>query len=564
MRISAGIIRRITITGILFLLLCIPAGQAEKETVIRAGCPSRSSETIVTVIRNGKPVLFIPGFWDMERITLAIEGSDVIYLGRERKEIPAGSETDLREYAGQTVAVFNANGRNVGNMAVFVGSEVPALFLTVDEKELGRVNRSKDNEITAGRAVYTEADGTVAYEGGITQMKGRGNNTFAYSKKPYQIKLEKKAELSGMRKGKTWVLLANWNDISLIRNQVVMDLAAETGLPYAVGCVQADVWINGRYNGLYLVTEKIQIKKDRMDLKDLEEETEALNSAPVETFPRFKEKSDTLPLVRAYEIPQNPEDITRGYIVVIEKFARLRDYKLAGFRTKKDLSIHIKEPTYPSRAQALYLGGLFNDMHAAVIAEDGISPETGKSYTEYLDLPSFALKFLIEEWSKNYDFIGGSQYMFKDSDTRDPLIYAGPAWDYDLAFGNMRDRGYSPTGDYITATSRKTSNFYWLLSRHPEFRELTLRTWRDTFRPALAVLLGEKEPEEGSRLTSLDNYRERIRASAEMNFARWGVPKTTDADAGGSFRNAAAYLIRWIGNRTAYMDGKYGETEKHE
>lgn len=564
-----SVIRRIgrgIAVAVVFLALFagLAAGE-EKESVIRAGCPSCCTETVISRKGGRYYELYLPGNWDTGKITLELEGSGCLYLGSDQQEILPGTEIDLSGYTGTPVPVYRENRVKIGDLKIYRGSKIPAIFITVDAKAFQKINKSKKNVIAEGRIVYTEVDGTVSYDGEITQMKGRGNNTFAYKKKPYQIKLEKKASLSGMPKAKTWVLVANFNDISLLRNQIVMDICRETGMRFALSCVQADVWVNGSYNGLYLLTEKPQIKKERIDIRDLEDETKAVNDAPMDgSLSMFKASTKELPLMRGYRVANNPEDITGGYLFTVEKYARLRDYGLAGFRTKKDLSIQIKEPTYPSREQTEYLGGLAFEMQTAIIAEDGVNPVTGKSYTEYIDVGSFALKYLVEEWCKNYDFIGGSQYMYKDSDERDPLIYAGPAWDYDLSFGNMKDRGHSPAGRYMTETSRKTSNLNWLLSRHEDFMDRVSEIWRESFRPAAAILLGEREPAEGSVIRPLDDYAAAIRASAEMNYARWGVGKNTDEKAGKSFDNAVAYLKKWITERTAFMDGIYGVTEKHE
>ena len=553
----------ISVLGILFAFWAVPA-RAENTEVFRAGCPSVYSGSVET--RKGRQgyILSLPGCWDPEKITLELDGAECLYLGEEKTEIRPGQEIDVRELLGAKTPVYNANGRQLGNLVIHRGSAVPALFLEVDKLHLGKANGNKDYEIPEGHAVYFEADGTISYDGNITQMKGRGNNTFRYAKKPYQIKLSEKASLSGMNKAKTWVLLANWSDASLLRNQIALDMSRAAGLRNAVSCVPADVWINGQYNGLYLMTEKIQIKKGRLELRDLEEETEKVNSQPVSSFSMYKDSSRTVPLSRGYRIPENPEDITGGYILTIEKFARLRDYKLAGFRTRKDLSFQIKEPTYPSREQVEYLAGRMNEMHDAVIAADGVNLATGRHYTDYIDADSFAVKFLIEDWTKDYDFIGGSQFLYKDSDTRDPLIYAGPAWDYDLAFGDMADRGTGPRGNYITAISHKTGNIWWLLSLHEDFMDRVRKTWEEAFRPAAAVLLGETEAGEGCPVKPLETYVEAIRDSAQMNFARWSVPKEIHRDSALSFENAVSYLEKWIRERTAYMDGVYGITEKHE
>ena len=551
-----------TAAAVLFLLLLAAgAAGAAKERTLKAGCPSRCGETVNARFSKGGTVLSLPGSWDLSAVTLELEGSDILYLGHENRAVRAGEPADLSGLAGQSVVLKDGQKNKVGKLRILQGSEIPALFLTVDAEQLKKVNRSKKEQITTGRAAWYEADGSLAYDGGLDQLKGRGNNTFAYSKKPYQLKLSEKASLSGMGRGRTWVLLANWTDISLLRNQIVLDMSVETGLRCAVRCAQADVWINGNYQGLYLVTEKIQAGRQRIPVRDLEEETEKVNPAPFSPGKLVKAKTAELPLSRSYPDVKDPEDITGGYIFTVEKYHRFRDNKLAGFRNREGLSVQIKEPTCPSPAQTAWLGRRVTEMQHALMAADGRAPETGKDYGEYLDSASFARKYLIEEWCKNYDFMGGSQFMYKDSDAADPLIYAGPAWDYDLSFGNMKDRGYSPTGNHLLST-RRDANLYWLLYGHEAFRRLVGENWRTVFRPAAAVLLGESPAKAGSAIRPLEEYRDRIAASAAMNYTRWGVgTDASAAEAGGSFDNAVKYLGNWIARRTEWMDGKYGADE---
>ena len=557
---------RIALEAILFLLLLIPclvscAAAADAVPVLRISCPSRCAEVIIS--RSGEMglKLAVPGSWDPDGMTLEMDGYDHLYLGNDRMEIRAGEPVSLREFLNQSVPVFNGNNGYAGQLTIWQGSDIPSLFLTVDGAMLKKIRSAKGSEITEGRAVYTEADGTVAYEGGISQLKCRGQNTFSYPKKPYQVKLETKASLSGMAKAKTWILLANWNDISLLRNQIVLEMSRAIGLRNALACVQADVWINGLYQGLYLVSEKIQIGKERIPVANLEKATEEVNAAPLDPGKIVTEKGGEFPLMRSYPALKDPEDITGGYIMTVEKYPRLRDYVIAGFRTAQELCIQIKEPTYPSKAQAEYLARRITETQEALIAKDGIHPETGKRFDEYLDATSFAQRFLVEDWCKNYDYVGGSQFLYKDSDRTDPLIYAGPSWDYDLSFGNMKDRGFSPRGRHVTL-SQRTANLWWLLSRHESFMEEVKETWRNSFRRAAAVLLGEAEETRGGGLRSLDEYRAEIAASAAMNFARWGINSEASAqEAGGSFDRACDYLKNWIRERTAWMEERYGAAE---
>ena len=547
--------------AVLLLLFLCGNGWAAGGKTLRAGCPSRCEETVVA--RTGKDgiILSLPGFWDLTAVTLELPGSDKVILGKGNREIDAGTPTDVTDLIGKKTELRDGKGILIGKLTILQGSVIPALFIEVDGEKLKAVNRSKKNVISEGRAVWTEADGTVTYNGGLEQFKGRGNNTFRYTKKPYQLKLSEKAALGGMGKGKTWVLLANWTDISLLRNRIVMDMSREIGLRNAVRCIQADVWINGSYQGLYLVTEKIQIGKERIPITNLEKAAEKAGTDPAKPGKIITVKKGKYPLMRSYNGVTDPEDITGGYIATIEKYTRMRDYVIVGFRTPYGLSIQIKEPTYPSRMQTEYLAGRITEMQNALIAEDGVCPETGRHFEECMDVTSFAQRFLIEDWCKNYDYIGGSQFLYKDSDLADPLIYAGPSWDYDLSFGNMKDHGYRPEGRYIVLP-RKTSNLWWLLSKHESVMKQVKKIWKEQFRPAAAVLLGESEGTPGGCLRSIDEYRAEIEASAEMNFARWGINSEASArDAGESFDHACRYLKNWIAQRTAWMDGQYGTEE---
>ena len=83
-----------------------------------------------------------------------------------------------------------------------------------------------------------------------------------------------------------------------------------------------------------------------------------------------------------------------------------------------------------------YISGYMQSFEDAIYASDGIDPATGKHYTQLVDLDSLVNKYLIEEVSKNYDGNTSSMFFYKDSDAVDPLMYAGPCWDYDSAYAS--------------------------------------------------------------------------------------------------------------------------------
>ena len=545
---------------LLAALLCMPAfsgAAAEKAMTIKAQQAGETTEQVTGRKNKSGYILSIPGAWDITQIRLSLNGQDSFILGK--KTVEAGTPVDLTPYLGKKTAVYNQKKASLGNVTIYQGSKIPAVFFTVDEKQLKKINHSKNEIITEGRVAFQEADGSFTYNGDLAHLKGRGNNTFSYSKKPYEFKLAKKADLSGMGKAKTWILLANYVDVSLLRNQIVLDISQEIGLPYAVECQQVDVWQNGIYTGLYLMTEKVQINKHRINITDLEEQMEAVNDQPLDSYPAFDLKKGFLPIMCGFEIPNDPEDITGGYIAVIEKPHRLNSSRRPGIRTEKQLSVRIKEPTCPSLAEVEYFGRLVNDMHNAILAGDGVNPDTGKHYTEYLDIKSFAGKFLVEEFSKNYDAVSGSQYFFKDSDRVDPLIYAGPSWDYDLSFGNMESRGASPSNDYLMKLRVGPTNLYSQLARHDDFMQAVGENWREKFRPALAILTGEAPATGNSRLRSLDEYSSMLKASAAMNAVRWGAVTKVSKKAGTDFESGVKALKSWIKKRIDYLDKRYAK-----
>ena len=549
----------------LLTLLAVPA-LAASTPKIYATCPSAGDNATVQMrIVNTKCTLSLPGSWDATQIVLSSTSMEQITI--DGTVYNCNEPVDLSGLLGRKVKLKKGNNKtNIGTLTILQGSYVPTLHITVDSKQLSSANHSKDTVITEGDVLFVEADGTVTYDGTLETFHGRGNSTFMYTKKPYQLKLSEKTSLAGMDAAKTWILLANWSDLSLIRSQIMYDLCADVGLRFAIDCSPVDVWINGIYNGLYLLCEKVQIGTGRVEITNLEKATEKVNDTDVSTAKHFKVNPDgsyALKSMMGYKIANDPEDITGGYIIEMEKSHRYNDKGTNGFRTNSGIPFIIKEPTYASEAQVAYIGGLVNDFQLALRAEDGVSPVTGTYYADYINTESFALKYVLEEFCKNYDSQGSSQFFYKDSDSVDPLLYAGPCWDYDLCFGNARTDFYNgslPTLDHLIDSPSK-ANLYWLLWNHDDFSALVKETWYTRLAPLVSILVGESEPVEGGRVKSLDAYAEAIAASAEMNFERY--PESTVQNyyegSGNTHEKSVAYLKKWISQRFAWMNDNWAE-----
>lgn len=556
---SGGRLR--TGTGILLLALLLSlmglAGAAMPE--LRLCWMVEGQEVSITPVeRGGKYFLFLPGPVRAKSPVVRTEpGADLIWNGQT---FASGQEMPVELLVGSENEVRFSNGRRLGQVEVMRGSSIPALFFTVDPEEYQRINMGTKFDIRKdARLVMLKGDGSLETAQNIPSMKTHGNSTFFAAKKAFQFKMEEKASLAGMRKNRKWMLLANWFDISLVRNQIAFDLCREIGLSSTPDCAQVDLYINGAYNGVYLLTEKIQLKKGRLEITDLEEILEKLNGAAAYESAPFRKGSGKgiVSLMKWFDLPVEPEDVTGGYLLEIEKalqFSQMTNG--AGFVTDGGMCVVVKEPTRAGLREVQYIAGLVNDFHNAVLQKDGYSRATGKYYADYMDMASFARKIIIEEFTGNFDVRAASQYMYKDADSVDGRLYAGPGWDYDLSFGNKDDGLRNPTKlDYVfRRSSDKSYLYHWLLTQQ-DFVAETRRIFDEEFEPAAEVLLGWREPRPGSPLKTVAEYQEAIRQSAAMNFTRWSaraIPDVWDGS-GRTFEDAGNFVANWAQQRLVMM-----------
>ena len=97
------------------------------------------------------------------------------------------------------------------------------------------------------------------------QIRGRGNSSFLwYDKKPFRLKLDEKHKILGMDKARSWVLLANYRDVTDLMNTFVFETGTWLGLPYTNHTRYVELFVNGDYRGVYQLTEQIQQNKNRV------------------------------------------------------------------------------------------------------------------------------------------------------------------------------------------------------------------------------------------------------------------------------------------------------------
>lgn len=536
------------------LLLCLLAACASaQEAVLSVRRADGVGEAVSSWEKGyGKHILGLPAYMQGQALEVTLGGSRSVKLGETALE--SGMVTD-----GIADGVSLALSRGE-TLSVMVSRNLPAVHITTESGTLDHIHKKKGNK-EAGQVKIVTADGETVLDAPLDSVKGHGNATFVYEKKSYQFKLEKKQEFLGMDKGKSFVLLANQHENSLLRNRVTFDLARELGIPFTPLCQSVDLYMNGEYRGSYLLCEKVSIGSAGVDITQSEDLIEFANEAFIEhggeaeRYGRNKYEKGTY---KGFSWPREPEDITGGYLLELEYQDRYAD-EVSGVVTPKGQPIVVKEPEEMTAAQGEYIYALLAGFERAIFSPDGVDPETGRHYTEIADMNSLVRKYMIEEISRNYDGNKSSQYFFKDSDEVDPLLYAGPVWDYDSAWGNFAKEGRldlaAPKGLSVAEHGYEYS--WWpALCRQADFAEAVSSAYDEQVRSLLQVITGEKTAEEGMALRTLDDYAGEVSASAAMNFERWRVlnHSTRAVKTGATYEENIEYLRTWIMERIAYLD----------
>jgi len=536
--------KTIIVLTVALLLIALPAiCQAAGLTsfyVQPAGSEGKAATAVHWFKKNSSTYdLYLPAGMDTSSLQVCFEGVDDLQINGE--SFTTGQTTDLFVPGTEVKVKW---GKKSVTLNVMKSANLNALFITTESGDMKAIHGDKEHR-ESGHFVMLSPDGDVALDLPLDEIKGRGNSSFRYPKKPYQIKFEKKVDLLGMGKAKKWILLTNYIDNSLLRNRIGFEVSRAVGFEATCENEFVDLYLNHEYAGNYLLTEKMEIGENRIDITDLEEATEEVNESDLDTYAKAGRRGYKKNTRKYWEIPNDPADITGGYLLELELTNRYPQ-EASGIVTQRGQPVVIKEPEYASQAQVNYIGDLLQEFEDAIFADDGINPQTGKHYYEYIDKESYVTKYLIEEVLKNYDANRTSQYFYKDVDSKSKLLYSAPVWDFDQSLDN-----YGMNGSKIFLASNKSTSFHWFPQAYeiPDFRQRVEELYKEKFVTAINILIGSGGTL--GELRSIDSYVEEIEASAAMNFRRWGYIESPDryVSAGKTFEESTAYLKTFLTRR---------------
>jgi len=489
---------------------------AIKKLVAPARLNKSIAYDIYLEIRNGIIYFFMPCTANLEKLTICAVNEDGEYTQTFKN-------LDLTEGNGLTLPVFGSE-----YPVQALQSDLPTLTFEIDESvvTIDAMNSSADHSVHCygnvrldvpaklqkekkwNTFVSTENDSSLP---GTVSIRGRGNSTWSTKldvKKPYQFKLEKKVDVLGMGKHKTWILLRN--DARLVENKLGLDLAEDLGLAYTSMGEFVDLFMNGEYLGNYLLCERVEISKERVNIAKLDTEFE-------------NNRYSTYGL-----------DLTGGYLMEIDRAGEeLQIIHSSGntitIKEPEDLDISVTE-----NGPYSYINAYMLDFLDAIFG-DGFMND-GRSYLEYIDAESFARYFFHQEFLMNLDCGRGSTFLYKDRDSIDPLIYAGPVWDHDRIFEGGQDNYSGWHLSTITRDGTENVTFYNQLNRRRDFVELLIHYYENSD-------ISQVLKNAGSHIAS---YSEMLQESAKMNSLRWWLPDF-DID----------WMAETMNKRAAWIDANY-------
>lgn len=504
--------------------------------------------------------LFLPASADLTKLSLTVTTtpeSDKVLLTGDKGTAYLQGTVDLTAVAAANADGYREITASVGKgkqpltFRVMQASAIPTMYLTSSDAAQGRdwVDASKSNAAT-GTMNLIGADGTPVYSGELKQIKARGNSTFTYApKKSYQIKLAEPSDLLGKQEQvKTWVLLASYFDATQMHDKMVKDLAAELGLAYTASCDWVNLYYDGVYRGIYLLSEKNSVGETSVAITDMEQAYEQLNEGyGTDMTTALAENSYGQQYQYTKDLTE-PEDITGGYLIELNH--NMWD-EASGFKTRQGVAFNVKSPEWCGEAAMKYISEYYQAFEDAVYATDdtgaytGYNASTGKYFYDYVDMDSLVKVFLLQELSLNCDGFISSVYFYKDADGK---MFAGPIWDQDMTFGT----GWNKTND------AEIVDYHYLakaLIQIPAFKTAVVEYYSSTFAPAVREWLGNNG--------TIAHQYNILKDSAAMNYKLWDFIRIGNPEneghiwQGASYQGAVDEMTTWIENRLANMDSRF-------
>ncbi len=379
---------------------------------------------------------------------------------------------------------------------------------------------------------------------GVIGIEIRGSSSSGYPQKSYNVETRdsqganRNVSLLGLPEENDWALITNYNDKSLMRNTFSYTLFNQLG-HYAPRTKYCDVLINGEYQGIYLLSEKIKRDKNRVAISKFDDKATSGNAITGGyIFKNDNKDADEVSFTSKYTesgILGNPEV---SFIYVYPKSSEL------------------------TTAHQSYLPSFINSFETVLYGNNFTHPSNG--YAQYIDVPSFIDYFILGEVSRSVDAYKKSKFFYKDVDSKGGKIVSGPPWDFDWAYKNIPE-GNNQFNCYYGNTDGSGWGYKAYLCNHaPKFAGWTARLMQDpnfvnAIKSRYVFLRKNVLSEQGVNLL-IDSLRDLVNEAQPRHFARWDIlGKITigspEVDAQPATYAAAINQFKaWVFTRLAWLD----------
>lgn len=528
-------------TALLMLAAPVCAALGEDAPVFALQTADGSAQLKTRIIEE-ETWLFLPAFAQLDQ--LSVEGAQLEWWDTEPDE-------DGLWYVDVIC------GEEVTEVSVMRSQNLPALFLFSDDpvnQGLAYIeDGDKRTHFTTASLAIVNADGTLRHAETITKLRGRGNWTWSWPKKAYQIKLENRIDLLNTgdeaNRARTWVLLGEGLDSTLLHNRITFDLAKELDLA-AMDSEFVDLFYDGDYRGTYLLSEKVEVGEGRIDVLDYENLLEKWNRKVGQRDLVILPENEAVnrfgnPYTYVEGVVEDSRPDVGAYFVEMEsKGQTLSDPCWFTLRGISDPVYALKNPENATQKMVAYISERLQEAQDTLKA-GGVNPETGRTIFDDFDVDAFARTLLLQELAYNVDgyTYSSSYFVLPEGETR---FQPGPMWDFDLSYRyywdgrNAGAAGFKDTQGWLT-------DFYSI----PEFMEQAQKIYLNELYPIVRdILLGDQP---GQYLQPLNAYCDWLSASAAMNEKVWGIIREGRFDYGDSYDAEIRMLRRFITQRSEWL-----------
>lgn len=369
------------------------------------------------------------------------------------------------------------------------------------------------------------------YSGKISIEK-RGESSREFRKRSYSIELQNEdgsnnnVSLLGLPEENDFVLHGPYSDKTLIKNVLTFEIYRLTGR-WAPRTRFIEVFLNGEYNGIYVLMEKVKRDKNRVKIDKVNENDITEEEISGGYILRRDKKGDLDPEDYWTSEVGQPYHATNWY--------EYYDPKI------KDLTSE----------QADYIKYWITEFDEVMTSDNFNDPTNG--YRKYIRTRSFIDMMFINEISKGVDNYMYSNYFYKENDTDGGQLNAGPPWDYNVGYGNVNyGEEWDVAETYGWMYPQRLRN-YWFerLMEDESYRNQVYCRWTD-FREGIYTT---------ENLTGIiDSCVNVLGNSVDRNFEKYpllGIYYWPAIYYPNTYEEEIDFLKTWLTDRLAWMDSEW-------